>query len=250
MLKALMLLTVALGGLWVALRLAARLISTSYAPLNGRHRRADQRLSDYAKRLFDIVFSVLILIMLSPLLLAISLIIRLTSPGPVFYRATRIGRSGQPFRLYKFRSMVVDADRRGPAITTAGDSRITPIGRVLRSTKLDELPQFINVLRGEMSLVGPRPEDPRYVALYTPEQRAVLDVRPGITSPASVYYRDEESLLSGADWERQYIEQIMPAKLKIDMDYARRGSLTDDLIIIWRTFLTMWQPVIARLSQS
>ncbi|MBZ0293093.1 MAG: sugar transferase [Anaerolineae bacterium] len=198
------------------------------------------------KRLLDIVMSTALLLLFSPLFAAIALVIKLTSPGPVFYRATRIGRDGETFKLYKFRSMVVDADRSGPGITTAGDARVTRIGRILRKTKLDELPQFINVLRGEMSLVGPRPEDPRYVALYTPEQRAVLRVRPGITSPASVYYRDEESLLVGEDWETRYIEEIMPAKLEIDLDYAHKGGISDDLTIMWRTFKLMWDPIIER----
>lgn len=202
------------------------------------------------KRLFDIVMSVALLVVFSPLFAAIALVIKLTSPGPVFYRATRIGRDGETFKLYKFRSMVVDADRSGPGITTAGDARVTRIGRILRKSKLDELPQFINVLRGEMSLVGPRPEDPRYVALYTPEQRAVLRVRPGITSPASVYYRDEESLLAGDDWETRYIEEIMPAKLEIDLDYAHKGGIGDDLTIMWRTFKLMWDPIIERHQVS
>src|SRR5437762_14127398 len=117
--------------------------------------------------------------------------------------------------------MVVDADRRGPGITTAGDRRITPLGRILRRTKLDEFPQCINVLKGDMSIVGPRPEDPRYVTYYTPQQRAVLSVRPGITSPASVRYRHEEAMLQGEDWENTYIRVVLPAKLALDLDYAQ-----------------------------
>ena len=124
-----------------------------------------------------------------------------------------------PFRLYKFRRMVSDADKQGPGITATGDSRITRVGRFLRRTKIDELPQLINVLSGDMSLVGPRPEDPRYVTLYTPEQRRVLAVRPGITSAASLAYRHEEQLLAGADWETVYREEVLPAKLAIDLEY-------------------------------
>ena len=187
------------------------------------------------KRAFDVVVSFSALILLSPLLIGAALAIKLGSPGPVFYRAVRVGKDGVPFKLYKFRSMVVNADRLGAGITTANDARITGIGRFLRRTKLDELPQLINVLRGEMSLVGPRPEDPRYVALYTAEQRRVLAVRPGITSLASVRYRSEEALLSGADWEQVYIQQIMPDKLAIDLAYIERATLLSDLGVLWQT---------------
>lgn len=187
------------------------------------------------KRLFDVMVSGIGLLVLSPLLLAIGLAVRLTSPGPALYKAKRVGRDGELFTLYKFRSMVADADKQGPGVTTAGDSRVTPVGRILRRTKLDELPQLFNVLRGDMSLVGPRPEDPRYVALYTPEQRAVLRVRPGITSPASVHYRDEERILQGENWETQYMTQVLPAKLALDLEYAQQANLLTDLKIILQT---------------
>lgn len=187
------------------------------------------------KRLFDVMVSGIGLLALSPLLLAIGLAVRLTSPGPALYKAKRVGRDGELFTLYKFRSMVADADKQGPGVTTAGDSRVTPVGRILRRTKLDELPQLFNVLRGDMSLVGPRPEDPRYVALYTPEQRAVLRVRPGITSPASVHYRDEERILQGENWETQYMTQVLPAKLALDLEYAQEANLLTDLKIILQT---------------
>lgn len=193
------------------------------------------------KRTFDLLASALGLIILSPIFALIALLIRLTSPGPVFYRARRVGQGGREFTLYKFRSMVADADRRGPGITAAGDPRVTSIGRVLRRTKLDELPQLWNVLRGDMSLVGPRPEDPRYVALYTPEQRRVLDVRPGITSLASIEYRNEEAVLHGPDWEQRYIHEVMPAKLAIDLRYVQRATLFTDLLIILRTLLALFR---------
>ncbi|MFZ1405869.1 MAG: sugar transferase [Anaerolineae bacterium] len=157
------------------------------------------------------------LMLLSPLFCWIALWIKLTSPGPVFYRAVRVGQDGRPFRLYKFRSMIVGTDRQGPGITATGDPRITRVGRFLRRAKLDELPQLINVLLGDMSLVGPRPEDPRYVAFYTPEQRRVLSVRPGITSPASLAYRHEEQLLAGEDWETHYRTRVLPDKLALDL---------------------------------
>lgn len=189
------------------------------------------------KRGFDILASGAGLIILSPLMLGIAIAVRASSPGPALHRARRVGRGGQEFTLYKFRSMVADADRHGPGITAAGDGRVTGVGRFLRRTKLDELPQLINVLRGDMSLVGPRPEDPRYVALYTPEQRRILEQRPGITSMASLTYRHEERMLSGDDWERVYIEQVLPAKLAIDLDYAQRASVWRDIALILRTVL-------------
>jgi lipopolysaccharide/colanic/teichoic acid biosynthesis glycosyltransferase len=187
------------------------------------------------KRGFDVVASGVGLIVLSPLFFVIAIAVRLNSRGPVFYRARRVGRHGKEFLLYKFRSMITDADQIGPGITSAQDNRITSVGRFLRRTKLDELPQLINVVRGEMSLVGPRPEDPRYVELYTPEQREVLMYRPGITSMASFTYRNEEQLLSGDDWERMYVDQVMPAKLTIDLEYARRANLFTDVWLILRT---------------
>jgi lipopolysaccharide/colanic/teichoic acid biosynthesis glycosyltransferase len=187
------------------------------------------------KRLFDIVASTIGLIILSPFLIGIAIAVKVSSPGPIFYRATRVGRYGDHFKLFKFRSMVINADQIGPGVTGAADPRITPIGRFLRRTKLDELPQLLNVIRGDMSIVGPRPEDARYVAHYTKEQRQVLSVRPGITSPASVQYRDEESMLTGDDWETHYIQEVMPTKLAIDLEYAQSPGILRDFGIILRT---------------
>lgn len=192
------------------------------------------------KRLFDISASLAGLIVLSPILLFIAVLVKTTSDGPIFYRATRAGQHGKHFKLYKFRSMVSNADKIGPGVTGASDARITPVGRFLRKTKLDELPQLINVLQGDMSIVGPRPEDPRYVAFYTEEQRQVLNVRPGITSPASIEYRDEDSLLTGEDWENHYIEQVMPVKLAIDLEYVKNVSLWQDIRLIFRTLQALW----------
>src|SRR5258708_19188124 len=163
------------------------------------------------KRLFDVLVSAAGLLLLSPLFAFIALAVKFSSRGPALHRGERVGRGGKPFVLYKFRSMSVN--ERGPAITRAGDPRITAVGRVLRRTKLDELPQLINVLAGQMSLVGPRPEVPRYVAMYDAEQRRILTASPGMTSPASLLYRTEEELLAGPEWERAYIERIMPEKL-------------------------------------
>jgi len=194
-------------------------------------------------RLFDAGVAVTGLVFLSPLFLVVALLIKATSSGPVFYKATRIGKSGRPFVLYKFRSMVIDADQQGPTITTRDDDRITWLGRVLRRSKVDELPQLINVLKGEMSLVGPRPEDPKYLQYYKQEQLKVLSMAPGITSPASVVYRHEEQMLSSADWEKRYVEEILPAKLSLELDYMKRRSLRTDLQIFWKTFQSLFSSV-------
>jgi lipopolysaccharide/colanic/teichoic acid biosynthesis glycosyltransferase len=196
--------------------------------------------ADGIRRLVDIVAACVGLALLSPILTIIALAIKLDSPGPLFHRAQRVGKDGQLFNLFKFRSMVADAAQRGPGITAAGDSRITPVGRLLRRSKLDELPQLLNVLAGDMSLVGPRPEDPGYVALYTPAERQVLRVAPGITSAASLAFRHEEQLLSGPDWEERYRTVVMPAKLAIDLAYLKRRTLWSDLGLILRTVAALF----------
>jgi lipopolysaccharide/colanic/teichoic acid biosynthesis glycosyltransferase len=196
---------------------------------------------DHNMRMLDSVASLFGLILLSPLFLLLGVLVKADSAGPVFFRAERIGRGGKPFHLVKFRSMVSRAAQRGPGITTVGDERITRMGRLLRRSKLDELPQLYNVLKGEMSLVGPRPEDPRYVALYTPEQRRLLEVRPGITSPASLRYRHEERLLYGPDWERVYVEQVMPHKLQMELEYLERRTWLTDLDLISQTVLALFR---------
>ena len=189
------------------------------------------------KRLFDVLGSGVGLLLLSPLLLGIALWIKLDSRGPVFFRQERVGRFGVPFRIHKFRSMIDGAPRNGPQLTVGADPRITRVGQFLRRTKLDELPQLIDVLAGTMSLVGPRPEVPRYVAMYPAELRdKVLSVRPGITDPASIEYRDEGTLLARAtDPERVYIEQVMPVKLRYAAEYVDHMSLTNDVRLIGLT---------------
>ena len=189
------------------------------------------------KRPFDAVIATIAMLVLSPLLAAIAAAIRWDSTGPVLYRATRAGRDGLPFTMFKFRTMQERRDTHGPKITTHADRRVTRVGRLLRPSRLDELPQLWNVLIGDMSLVGPRPEDPHYVELYCPEDRAVLAARPGITSLAALLYRDEERLLVGEEWERVYVEQVMPAKLAIDRAYVERQSLRLDLKILAATAL-------------
>jgi len=194
------------------------------------------------KRLFDILSSLLALLLLSPLFICISLIILLGSRGGVFYRQQRVGRRGKPFMLYKFRSMRPDSDK-GSLITIGGrDSRITREGYILRRYKLDELPQLLNVLRGDMSVVGPRPEVQRYVDMYTPEQKQVLNVRPGLTDWASIMYMDENELLGkSSDPEYTYIHEIMPAKLELNLKYIREAGLFTDLKIIFSTFFRIFR---------
>jgi lipopolysaccharide/colanic/teichoic acid biosynthesis glycosyltransferase len=193
------------------------------------------------KRLFDLVGAVLGLVLLAPLLVGIALWIRLDSPGPALFRQQRVGRHGVPFMIHKFRTMIVDAPRLGSELTVGADPRITRAGRALRRAKLDELPQLLDVLTGSMSLVGPRPEVPRYVALYPAALRdKVLSVRPGITDPASIAYRDEGALLARvADPERVYVEQVIPAKLDHAVRYVEQMSLRTDLGVIGRTLWTL-----------
>lgn len=193
-----------------------------------------------AKRAMDIAISAAALCVLWPVFLLIALAIVIDDPGPVFYRQVRVGRSGRPFRIFKFRTMVVDADKKGLSITVGRDSRITRVGAFLRRTKLDELAQLLNVLCGQMSFVGPRPEVPRYVELYTPYQRQVLLVRPGITDYASIAYRNENDLLAGADDpEKMYIETIMPDKIELNMKYLREISPLADLRLILKTVIAV-----------
>jgi FlaA1/EpsC-like NDP-sugar epimerase/lipopolysaccharide/colanic/teichoic acid biosynthesis glycosyltransferase len=182
------------------------------------------------------------LVLLAPVLLVIALVVKLHDRGPVFYRATRVGKDGVGFKLYKFRSMTIGADKTGPAITAHNDARVTSIGRFLRNTKLDELPQLFNVLFGDMSVVGPRPEDPCYVDLYTAQQREVLRVRPGITSAASLKFRHEEDLLKGEDWETMYRTHIMPEKIAIDLDHIRNPNVFRDAGLIVSTIASLFVP--------
>ena len=187
-------------------------------------------------RAFDLFMAGLGLLLLSPVLAVIALLIRLEDGGPVFFRQVRVGRGGRPFRIWKFRTMVVDADRLGRSITVGDDRRITRCGKWLRRWKLDELPQLINVVLGEMGFVGPRPEVPRYVDLYSPEQRRVLELRPGITDLASIAYRNESELLQEQeDPEAFYIDQVMPDKIRINLDYASRASLWRNIKVILAT---------------
>lgn len=194
------------------------------------------------KRLFDIVASGLALLVLLPLMVVLALAVALGSPGGAFFRQTRVGRNGEPFQLLKFRSMRPGSEAKGQITVGERDPRITGVGHFLRRTKLDELPQLLNILKGDMSVVGPRPEVPRYVALYTAEQREVLRVRPGLTSLASIAYINENEVLGrSADPERTYVEEVMPAKLALDLRYVREQSLALDLRIIAGTLAGLFQ---------
>lgn len=189
------------------------------------------------KRVFDILFSTAALFVLSPILLVVALWVKFDSPGPVFFRQSRVGQHGREFRIYKFRTMQADAERVGPHLTAGSDARITRSGKFLRKHKIDEIPQFINVLMGTMSVVGPRPEIPRYVAFYPSELRdSVLSIRPGITDRASIEFKDESEILDRAeDPEKTYIETILPIKLRYYAAYARHRSLWVDLLIVVAT---------------
>jgi lipopolysaccharide/colanic/teichoic acid biosynthesis glycosyltransferase len=190
----------------------------------------------WGKRALDLTVSSCALVLVSPVLLIIAALVKSTSSGSVVYRHERVGLGGRLFDVMKFRTMTRGADQAGPAITSATDVRVTVVGRWLRRLKLDELPQLWNVLRGDMSLVGPRPEVARYVDAYSPAQRRVLSVRPGITDPASIAYRHEEELLAGhADMDRHYREVVLPDKLNLNLAYLDRMSLFYDLSLLLRT---------------
>lgn len=188
------------------------------------------------KRTFDVFSSLIGLIILSPFLFIISMLVLFSGRGGIFYRQVRVGKNGKDFQLWKFRTMKTDSDKQGLLTVGGRDARITGIGYFLRKYKIDELPQLINVLIGEMSLVGPRPEVRKYVNMYTPEQLHVLDVQPGITDYASIEYSNENDLLAkSSDPEKTYIEEVMPAKLKLNLKYINEKSFGTDLKIIFRT---------------
>ena len=192
------------------------------------------------KRTFDFLSSLVGLILVSPVLVTIAILIKREDGGPVFYRGVRIGRFGKPFKIFKFRTMVVDAEKKGGPSTADDDPRITKMGKFIRKFKLDELPQLFNVLKGEMSLVGPRPEVKIYVDMFTEEEKAILSVRPGITDWASIWNPDEGAILAGSpDPERTYMEKIRPEKIRLQLKYVRERSFLVDLRIIFETLKTV-----------
>ncbi len=195
------------------------------------------RLTETTKRAFDAGLAAVGLPILSPLLAIIALAVLFDSPGPVFYRGLRAGRYGKPFRIFKFRTMVMNADKIGGPSSSADDPRITRVGRFLRRYKLDELPQLLNVLKGEMSLVGPRPEVLQYVAMFSTEEKAILSVPPGITDWAAIANSDEGARLAGSpDPEKTYLEKIRPEKIRLQLEYVRRRSFGTDMRILLETF--------------
>lgn len=190
----------------------------------------------FFKRIFDFFAALFGIIVLSPILIIVSIAIAITSRGGVFFKQIRVGKNGKLFKILKFRTMVSNAEAKGMQITVGDDKRITKIGKVLRKTKIDELPQLFNVLIGNMSFVGPRPEVPKYVELYSEEQRKVLTVKPGITDLASIEYKDENDLLqSDENPEQKYIQEIMPAKLALNMQYIEKRGFFYDIGLIMRT---------------
>ena len=190
----------------------------------------------FGKRLFDIVVTTIGLLLLAPLFIVIAIWIKLASKGPIFYKQKRVGKDFKEFLLYKFRSMVVDADSKGPGVTSSDDPRITKVGKFLRNTKLDELPQLLNVLKGDMSLVGPRPELKKFVDAKKEEYRKVLSVKPGITDNAAIAFRDEEQIMSRYEnKESAYIEHILPQKIKLYYQYIDNISFVNDIKLILKT---------------
>ena len=199
-----------------------------------------KKLSLFIKRVFDIVASLGGLIILSPMLIIVAICIKLDSKGPVFFKQKRVGKNKKIFEIYKFRTMVTDAEKLGKQITVGNDSRITRVGKFIRKCKLDELPQLINVVKGEMSLVGPRPEVPRYVELYDEYEEQILLVQPGITDYASIEFRNENEILGRSiNPEETYIEEIMPTKIDLNMKYIRNISLVEDIKLILNTILAI-----------
>jgi lipopolysaccharide/colanic/teichoic acid biosynthesis glycosyltransferase len=191
------------------------------------------------KRAFDIIASGVALVLLAPLGAVIAVVVKVDSPGPVLYRQRRLGERARAFEMLKFRTMVVDAEAKGPGITLGDDPRITRAGRLLRRFDLDELPTLLNVFRGDMSIVGPRPEIPKYLEYYTEEQRRVFLVKPGLTDPATLAFRDESALLLGSDAEQVYVREVLPRKLALSLAYVDRRTFLGDLGIIFRTLFVI-----------
>lgn len=214
--------------------------TSNIVPASQSHERASSR----ARRALDLAVSIPAVVLLLPVFALLALWIKLDSTGPVFFLQERIGRRGRPFRIFKFRTMVVGAEQRGAQITIGRDPRITRSGHFLRKYRFDELPQLFNVMKGEMSIVGPRPEVPRYVSLYTDEQRQILAFRPGITSPASIAFSNESEILAqqadSTDPETYYRTVLLPAKIHEDLSYSRRATVWSDCAIIAKTIVRLF----------
>lgn len=200
------------------------------------HKRAEL----VCKRIFDLFFSLVLIVVLFPFMLVIGAAVKLTSPGEVIFRQVRITTYGRKFYIYKFRTMVSGAPDKGSQVTVAGDARVTGIGKFLRKVRLDELPQLFNIVKGEMSFVGTRPEVEKYVARYEPEMYATLLMPAGVTSTASIEYKDEEKLLAaGTDVDETYVNQILPAKMEYNLRYIRHYSLAKDFVVLFRTVIAV-----------
>lgn len=207
-----------------------------------KRRQADMR----AKRIFDLFFAVILSVLLSPVMAVAAILIKLDSPGPVFYRQMRVTQYGRTFRIYKFRTMCTGADSKGPLVTGSRDARITKVGEKMRRLRIDEIPQLFNVIRGEMSFVGTRPEVPKYVDAYTDEMMATLLLPAGITSPASIRYKDESELLgaytaAGEDPDTAYIHKILPEKMEINLAYIRDFGFFSDIKIMFETLRAVFR---------
>ena len=200
------------------------------------------KVSLVLKRGMDLLAACLLTLILSPFMLIIGIVVGVTSPGGVFFCQERVTTYGRHFRIIKFRTMVADAESKGSQVTTQGDSRVTGVGHFLRKVRLDELPQLFNIIKGDMSIVGTRPEVPRYVAKYTPEMMATLLLPAGVTSKASIEYKDEDRLLSeGGDVDRIYVEEVLPAKMRYNLAYMMEYSLGKDLLLMLQTVLAVWR---------
>jgi lipopolysaccharide/colanic/teichoic acid biosynthesis glycosyltransferase len=231
------------------------MVPTAYQqaiPPSGDSPTLQRSLDVFVRRSLDIIVALIVLALLSPILFVIYLRITCTSRGSAIFLQKRVGRDGRLFKIWKFRTMYVDADQRGPSVTSADDPRVTPFGRFLRSNKLDELPQFVNVLWGHMSLVGPRPQVPRFVEHFDESLRPlVLGVRPGITGPTTLHFRYEEIMLEDKpNREEYYIREILPTKLKMDAHYVQNRSLPDDLRVLWTTLWMFTSAVGRRLLRK
>jgi lipopolysaccharide/colanic/teichoic acid biosynthesis glycosyltransferase len=203
------------------------------------------------RRLIDILVSAIVLILMSPLFLAIAIAIRLDTPGKSIYRARRVGEAGRRFQMLKFRSMIADADRRGPAISSCADSRITRVGQFLRACKLDEFPQFWNVLKGDMTLIGPRPETPEIVDLYTKEQKRILRAKPGLTGPGQISCTMDESMAvrEEARAEEFYIKNVLDRKLAMDVEYFEKRTVRNDIALVGRTIGVIFRGIFHRATK-
>lgn len=193
------------------------------------------------KRSFDLFFALTAIVFLSPVLVAVAVMIKMQSPGPVFYRGVRTGLNGEPFRIFKFRTMVVDAEKLGGPSTALNDSRLTSVGKFLRKYKLDELPQFFNVIRGEMSIVGPRPQVEKYTKMYSNKEKVILTVKPGLTDYASIKFITLDSMLGDGPIDEKYLREIEPEKNRLRIKYATEHSMLVDLMIIGQTLVSMFR---------